>query len=152
MPILKNFLRYWLWPILWMIAIFSASADAQSYQHSSTLFEPFIHWLFPHMAPENVEAIHHFFRKCCHVGEYAVLALLLWRAIHSRQKNVPRRWDWREAGFTLSIVLFYAASDEIHQIFVPTRTARFTDVCIDTMGGAIGLTLLFLVRKIFRRS
>ena len=134
-----------------MVAIFSASADDKSYQHSSRFFEPFIRWLFPHLPPEQVEALHHFFRKCCHVAEYAILAVLLWRAFHSRQKNIPRRWDWTEAGFTLSLVFTYAASDEFHQIFVPTRTARFTDVCIDTLGGLLGLTLLFLVQKVFRR-
>lgn len=134
-----------------MVAIFSASADTNSYRHSSTLFEPFIRWLFPHMPPEQVETLHHFFRKCCHVGEYAILALLLWRAIHSHQKRDPRRWEWSEAGVTLSITFAYAASDEFHQIFVPSRTARFTDVCIDTLGGLLGLTLLFLTRKIFRR-
>lgn len=135
-----------------MVAIFSASADSKSYEHSSTLFEPLVRWLFPHMPQGEVETIHHIFRKCCHVAEYAFLALLLWRAIHSHQTNNPRRWEWSEAGVTLSIVLMYAASDEFHQIFVATRTARFADVCIDTLGGAIGLTLLFLVRKIFRRQ
>ena len=135
-----------------MVIIFSASADKKSYEHSSTLFEPFIHWLFPHMANEEVETLHHVFRKCCHLAEYAILALLLWRALHSRQQSAPRRWDWREAGLALGFVFCYASSDEFHQIFVPTRTACFTDVLIDTSGGAIGLTLLFLVRRVFRRG
>ena len=134
-----------------MVAIFSASADSKSYQHSSTLFEPLIRWLFPAMSPENVEAIHHVFRKCCHVGEYAIFALLLWRAIHSLQKRTPKQWDWSEAGLTLACVFLYAASDELHQVFIPTRTARVTDVCIDTLGGAAGQIFLFLTLKIFKR-
>ena len=36
----------------------------------------------------------------------------------------------------LPCVFLYAASDEFHQIFVPTRTAQVSDVFIDTAGGA----------------
>ena len=37
----------------------------------------------------------------------------------------------------------YAASDEFHQMFVPTRTAHVTDVLIDTAGGAAGLLAMW---------
>ena len=77
------------------------------------------------------------------------LALLLWRAIRQPDKKIPRTpvaterseggWNWDEAGLALSIVFLYAASDEFHQIFVPTRTPLVSDVFIDTAGGAIGL-------------
>src|SRR5665213_4485480 len=121
-PMLRTFLKYWLPVLLWMALIFSASADARSYQHSSTLFEPLLHWLFPQMLQPHVEMIHHAFRKCGHLTEYAVLALLLWRAIHRTKKknlrhpNLPESgtggWKWDEAGLALAIVFCYAASDE----------------------------------------
>ena len=87
-------------------------------------------------------------RKGAHLTEYAVLALLLWRALRKPVKNDPRPWSWREAGLALAIVFLYAASDETHQLFVPTRTAHVTDVLIDTAGGAAGL----LVRWWFGRQ
>lgn len=153
----KTFSCYWLPPIVWMAVIFSASADTQSYQHSSRFFLPLLHWLFPRMSAEHVDTCHYLFRKCGHLTEYAVLGLLLWRAIrHTRRSPVAPEsskggWLWREAGLALGIVLLYAASDEIHQIFVPTRTAHATDVLIDTSGAAIGLLLLWLTGKIFKR-
>jgi VanZ family protein len=134
-----------------MAIIFSASADTNSYRHSSTLFEPLIRWLFPRMPLEQVEQIHHLFRKCAHLTEYAILAMLLWRTIHRPEKNFVRPWRWREAGFVLAIVFLYAASDEFHQSFVPGRTALVSDVLIDTAGGGAGLTLLYLGRKILKR-
>ncbi len=143
-------LKYWLPPAAWMLLIFSASSDAHSYQHSSRFFEPFLRWLFPQMPPATVDAIHHFFRKTGHFTEYAVLALLLWRAIRQPQKNDPRQWRWDETGLALSIVFLYAASDEFHQIFVPSRTPLVSDVCIDTVGGATGLLLLWLTGRIFK--
>jgi len=144
-------MKYWLPPVAWMALIFSASSDTQSYRHSSRFFEPLLRWLFPQMPPATVDAIHHFFRKTGHFTEYAVLALLLWRAIRQPQKNDHRRWRWDEAGLALSIVFLYAAGDELHQVFVNGRTALVSDVFIDTTGGATGLLLFWLAGKIFKR-
>jgi|SRR5665213_659291 len=149
---MANFLRYWLPVLFWMALIFTASADTQSYRHSSIYFEPLLRWLFPQMPPTQVEAIHHIFRKSCHLAEYAILAWLFWRAIRKPVKNDPRPWLWPEAGLALALVFTYAASDELHQVFVPTRTAHVTDVLIDTTGGAAALLLLWLRRKIFKPS
>ena len=134
-----------------MMVIFTASADTHSAQHSSLLFVPLIHWLFPQMSAEQIDTLHFLFRKCGHLTEYAVLALLLWRAVHQSQRNTPKTWLWPEAGLALSVVLLYAASDELHQVFVPTRTAHVTDVFIDTSGAAAGLLLLWLLGKLFKR-
>ena len=146
----SSFLRYWLPVLLWMALIFTASADAKSYQHSSTLFEPLLHWLFPRMPQPTVELLHHLFRKCGHLTEYAVLGLILWRAIHKPDKKNPRAWRWDEAGLALAVVFLYAASDEFHQIFVPARTPLISDVMIDTLGGGIGLLLLWTGGKMFK--
>jgi len=152
----RTFAKYWLPAVVWMMLIFSASSDTQSYQHTSRFFVPFLHWLFPQMSQNTVEYIHHLFRKTGHFTEYAVLALLLWRAIHHtrRPRVAPKSneggWRWDEAGLALSIVFLYAASDEFHQIFVNGRTALVSDVFIDTTGGATGLLLLWLTGKIFK--
>ena len=135
-----------------MVVIFSASADANSYQHSSTLFEPLLRWLFPHLPQTQIEALHHLFRKGGHLTEYAVLALLLWRALHRPQKKQPRPWRWDEAGLALALVFLFAASDELHQVFVVTRTAQISDVFIDATGGAAALTVLWLGKRIFKHA
>jgi VanZ family protein len=147
----RAFVKFWLPPVLWMVIIFSASADSHSYEHSSRFIEPLLRWLFPHMSQARVEQIHHMFRKCCHLGEYAVLGSLLWRAIRKPDKKNPRPWNWIETGLALSIVFFYAATDEFHQIFVPTRTPLISDVLIDTAGGAIGLVLFWIFSNLRRR-
>ena len=152
-PKFRFFLKCWLPPLAWMAVIFLGSCDAESYRHSSSLFVPLLHWLFPQMSTERIEAVHHLFRKCGHLTEYAVLALLLWRAIrHARRAPLaPGQWRWDEAGLALAGVFLYAASDEFHQIFVPSRTALVSDVFIDTAGGAAGLLLLWSFGKIFKR-
>ena len=94
------------------------------------------------MQQTQIETIHHFIRKCGHLTEYAILALLLWRALHLSKNSLPG-WSWPKVGGTLLIVFIYAATDEFHQSFVPTRTARVADVFIDTAGGALGLLALW---------
>jgi len=140
---LRPFFKYWLPALIWMTLIFSASSDSHSYERSSLFVEPFLHWLFPQMPEAQVKEIHFLIRKCGHLTEYAVLALLLWRAVRRPVKNDSRPWVWPEAGLALAIVFLYAASDEFHQSFVPTRTAQVSDVFIDTAGGAAGLLALW---------
>jgi VanZ family protein len=141
-PKLRAFLKFWLPVLFWMALIFSASADSHSAEHTSRFFVPVLRWLFPQMSPAHIEEIHHLFRKCGHLAEYAILALLLWRALHASKNHLPA-WSWPEVGGTLLIVFIYAASDEFHQRFVPTRTALVSDVFIDTAGGAIGLLVFW---------
>ena len=145
---LSSFLRYWLPVGIWMTVIFSASADTQSYVHSSLIFEPVMRWLFPHMPKEQMEELHHLFRKCGHLSEYGILALLVWRAIHKPCLEPGKPWSWSEAGLTVVIVCGYAATDEFHQIFVPNRTPLVSDVIIDTLGGSAALLCLWAMRRL----
>ena len=144
---LRVFCKYWLPVAAWMALIFTASGDSHSYEHSSRILAPLLYWLFPHISADTVGLVVLIARKCAHLAEYAVLALLLWRALRKPVKNVSRPWNGREAGLAVLLVALYAASDEFHQIFVPTRTAHVTDVFIDTVGGAAGLLALWLIGR-----
>jgi len=78
-------------------------------------------------------------RKIAHISEYGILAFLLWRAIfHSSNVNLSRTYFWSGA-----LSLLYAASDEFHQTFVPTRRGTVYDIFIDGLG--IALVLFFLI-------
>jgi len=129
-----------------MAVIFIASSDSKSFEHSSRILAPLLLWLFPHMTNDTLNLIVFLARKCAHLTEYAVFALLVWRALN-QSKNKLAPWSWPKVGGTLLIVFFYAASDEFHQIFVPTRTPRIHDVVIDTIGGAIGLFALWVFQR-----
>jgi VanZ family protein len=73
-------------------------------------------------------------RKLAHAAEFAVLGLLLLRAIG------------REAA-ALAVGIAYAASDELHQHFVPGRQGSLLDVALDSVGVAVGV---YAVRKLLR--
>jgi VanZ family protein len=92
-----------------------------------------------------------FIRKCAHLTEYAVLALLLWRALRKTHKDDVRPWHWSEAGLALAVTVLYAASDEFHQRFVSSRQASVWDVLLDSVGGALALVFCWAVAWLRRR-
>lgn len=71
--------------------------------------------------------------RLAHVGEYAGLALLLYRAIR------PGRREASALTLALVATVAYAVSDEAHQHVVPGREASLFDLALDTMGGAMAL-------------
>jgi VanZ family protein len=73
-------------------------------------------------------------RKGAHMTEYAILAVLLVRATGS--------YAW-----ALALTVAYAASDEVHQIFVRGRHGSPIDVGIDAVGALIGLGVLSKLRR-----
>lgn len=54
---------------------------------------------------------------------------------------------------TMSILFsfLYACTDELHQIFVPGRSAQFRDILIDTLGASFGATITYLTIKLFAK-
>ena len=150
MPKFRAFIKYWLPVLVWMVIIFSASSDTLSFQHSSRILAPIINWLFPQLSEETISAIVFFIRKCAHLTEYAVLALLFWRALRKPVRRDPRPWRWAEARLALLCVAIYAASDEFHQAFVPSRQASVWDVLLDTTGAVFALILLWGIGRVRR--
>jgi VanZ family protein len=140
----RSFAKYWLPVLIWMIVIYSASSDRGSVRHSSRIIEPIVRWLFPQIQDRTVRSIVYYVRKAAHVTEYALLGMLLWRALPKPNPGPTCPWPWKTAGLVLLIAFLYAASDEIHQLFVPNREGRFLDVLIDTSGAALGLLAVWV--------
>ena len=75
------------------------------------------------------------FSDVVHLGEYAILTLLLITALRTHALSVGRA-VWIAA----FLALLYGASDEFHQSFVRNRTASVLDVLVDAM--AIGAVIV----------
>ena len=133
------FVKYWLPVLLLCAIIFGFSSDSGSGQRSSRIIGPILRWLMPGIDKAAEERVVVGVRKAAHVTEYAALALLVWRARRKPARGDTRPWNWREAGFALAFAALFAASDELHQHFVPKREGKPADVLIDTVGALIGL-------------
>lgn len=107
-------LKYWLPPILWGLIIFSFSS-LQVGSSNEIYWKDFL------------------FKKTAHVIEYAILAILLYRAMINSEVS-------KKKAFLISIAVasLYGLTDEFHQSFTPGREPKIRDVFIDTIGGSIG--------------
>jgi len=82
-PWMKSFLKYWLPVLGWLVVTFIGSTNVLSVEQTSPFIVPFLLWLKPGMTPQTIWVIVVFMRHCAHVGEYVVLALLMWRALRN---------------------------------------------------------------------
>ena len=115
-----------------------------SAEHTSRFIVPFLRWLKPDISAETLASIHFIVRKCTHVGEYAILALLLLRAatlITNSKRSIPILYL-----SVLGVSLIVAATDEFHQTFVASRGASVQDIMIDSSGAVLGLVIASIIR------
>ena len=88
--------------------------------------------------------------KLVHAATYGILALLVRRGVGraageaSRALAVPAGWGSALAIFLTSI---YGVTDEIHQIFVPGRSADWQDWLADTLGAILAVGLQRMVSR-----
>src|SRR5258708_13891992 len=113
---MRCFLKNWLPVLVWVGVIFLGSTNLMSAEHTSRFIIPFLRWLKPDISAETLASIHFILRKCAHVGEYAVLGLLLLRAatlMTNFKRSIPILYI-----SVLGVCLFVPATDEFHQTFV----------------------------------
>ncbi|MGH7783323.1 MAG: VanZ family protein, partial [Candidatus Binatia bacterium] len=125
----------WAPVIVWACAIFFFSTDEFSSPNTSQILTPLLTWLFPGISPAAIEIVHEAVRKFGHWFEYFILSALLLRVLLNENSDQPA---WRNFLWTLMLIFLYAAGDEFHQSFVPSRTASIYDVMIDLCGGICG--------------
>lgn len=108
---------YWVPSLLWMGVIFSLSSR-------------------PSLTKSYLVA------KSGHFFEYAFLAFLFsWALANTTSFN-------KRLIFALAVLLaaLYGASDELHQLYVPTRGSDFDDVLIDSLSAVAGTVAFFSMR------
>ena len=135
----------WIPPLVWVALIFIGSTDVLSAEHTSRLLVPLLLWLKPDITGEAIVQVHFLLRKCAHLTEYAILAILLRRALYRGTNLRAKPWVFFMAIWFVCGI--FAASDEFHQSFVPSRTASLNDVLIDISGAFFGLALCLVVAR-----
>ena len=95
---------------------------------------------------EILNTIEKIIRKLAHFTEYTFLGMLLMSLMNTYNLKQKNRFL-----FGIGIGFIYACSDEFHQLFVPGRTAKFTDVLIDTSGVCVGCLIIFLILLIIKK-
>ena len=115
-------LPYWVPTVLWMGVIFFLSTLPESATPGRDIL------------PDKV----------CHAGEYFILAFLILFAL---QRTTQFRFS-TSFWITLAWGTIYGLSDEIHQLYVPTRQFDVGDLAADMCG----VVALFLILWVLQRS
>lgn len=147
MKINRKYLN-WALVVIWMIVIFCFSSKPGDVSDKDSKFVLYIfnllglnlHSVFKDMANFAV-------RKTAHFSEYIILYILLYRAIKSTAVNISKIPLLSILG-----VFLYASSDEFHQLFVPGRTGKITDVMIDCSGSLIITILIYITAYLKKRK
>jgi VanZ family protein len=123
-----NFFRFWLPVVIWCAIIFFQSAFAT-----------------PDVVPSWP-----YIDKVAHIGVYALLGMLLYRAL---QATTP--WRLRPIHLLVAATILatlYGLSDEWHQSFVVERTADLWDLFADLIGAGLGSSGYLLIMAKFRKG
>lgn len=135
----RNVLIAWTLVFLWMSVIFFFSAQ-------SALGRMELPPLFAAL------------RKTGHIVEYAILALLLGKAliaswrVRAELATATRTIFARAWWLGVTLATLYAASDEFHQSFVPNRGAHVIDVIIDCLSATAALGVWYIINTNAKRE
>ena len=78
----------------------------------------------------------HISDKLIHAGIFRLLGFLLCRAL---SPQLPTWRPSRIALLSLLLTIGYGATDELHQLFVPARSAEMADLIADGIGAALAV-------------
>jgi VanZ family protein len=133
--------------MLGLMAYFST--DVFSGENTRSAIETILSWLSIHASRRAISHINLITRKCAHFVEYAVLAMLIFRAFRADSAA-----SWRLSWFvwSLAIVVAWSLLDEYHQSFTHTRGASIYDSMLDSAGGLAALLLITLTVRFASRS
>ena len=91
-----------------------------------------------------IEKLHPIIRKLAHFGVYTVVGFSVMGFMCTFDiRNIFKLL------ISFSVGVTYAISDEIHQYFIPGRSTRFLDVCIDSLGVLTGIFILIILIVFF---
>ena len=141
----RRILLAWCLVVVWAGVIWMLGGDDYSLADTSRTLEPWLEWLFGEIDRSTKWRLFHAIRKSAHFVEYALLALLTFRAaLVSAGRNQLATASW----VALFLVATLASADEARQAFSGHRTGSPVDVLIDVAGGGVAtLGLLAILRR-----
>lgn len=96
---------------------------------------------------EVVEEIEPVIRKLAHYTIYIIGGMLIVNCTYAFEIK-----DKNAVVYSGIVGAMYAASDEIHQLFVNGRSGRIADVLIDSIGIFTGIAIYLLMKRIVDRT
>ena len=140
----------WILVIVWMGLIFYYSSESgiESTNKSrgiitkTNIIEKYQEGSSESEKEETLETVDIYFRKIAHASVFLVLAILVCFLAKEYTLDIKKILL-----ISILVCFLYSCSDEIHQLYVPGRSAEIRDVIIDNIGTLVG-NLIFYVSGI----
>jgi VanZ family protein len=155
----SRLLTAWVPAMLGLLIICGESTRVMGADHTmvwlSRLCMPLIH-----LANSDMVELNHVLRKCGHFFGYGTLGFIFaqgWLTfLLTRSRSLWAHATWARtrlvaAGLAVLSTAMVASMDEIHQSFLPNRTACVSDVLLDTSGAVLMLSFIAAVLLFQRR-
>ncbi len=139
-PRVREFLYYWLPPLVWCAAILALSGDWGSAKNTLGLVKWLLSWI-PGLTLGQIYLIHGYLRKLGHLTAYGLLFFFWFRAFRGHFQPAPR---WSPL-WSLALCLAVACLDEGHQAFFQSRTGSPRDVVLDMTGAGISALIILAI-------
>jgi hypothetical protein len=144
----QHWVRRWGPTVVGAAALWFLSTHVFSDENTGRVIVPLLKWLFPWMSRLTVARCHRAARKLAHITVYFIFSGIVFRSIRDGRKGWQR--SWAQWAFLAGVA--YAVVDEIHQAFVPSRTAAVRDVLLDTFGALAAQVFIWWRRRKLERE
>lgn len=113
-----------------------------------------IFWLssIPNLKWDDNAQAEFFRRKFAHLVEYGLLCVLIYRGLVGKMWLKEFKKNFQKGILALVITILYSTTDELHQMYVPTREGKLTDLIFDSFGGILGLSVTNLVSTMKKKD
>ena len=93
----------------------------------------------------KIEELVPIIRKLAHFSVFCALGFFANLSLHSFYKECGKNTRFVTSVWSGAFCLFYAMTDEFHQLFINGRNGNFIDVLIDFSGSLVGISVAFLL-------
>jgi VanZ family protein len=146
----RDVVFYWGPAILMLACIMVESTDIMSAQHTHGWIYFFLRKYLPQVSPGQLWEVNLIIRKTGHIVGYGLLGATLYRAFRGTFEESPSigLWHIRFASLAVFATFLVASADEIHQMYLPSRTGTWWDVLLDTLAAvAAQVVVYFYLRR-----
>ena len=119
--------------VLWMLVIFLLSNQTGS--ESTSLSDKVICSMFNNCNPEVYSFI---VRKFAHFIIYFILGIFCYMNFKNDKEGVLN---------AIILCILYAFTDEMHQMYINSRSGEFRDIIIDSLGSISSILLMYKLKK-----
>lgn len=139
--------------IIWAstIFMFSHQGGEQSSSTSQGTVRIVLENIIPNHLTENekeeiIQKIEPFVRKLAHYAVYIIGGILIYSFMNTFSMTMKRSFL-----FSQIIGTGYAITDELHQYFIPGRSAQISDILLDAFGVLTGIIMMILLQALYNK-